>query len=212
MTTPLEALLHRLARRALLAEPAEGSGLRSGQGASPLIGPPTDWPSKDGIPLLPVLSVATEELPFVPDFLAEASSVSVFIVPNGYEHVAEDGSLVVWRDNRAGESGESGTFIPLRFREVVDYPCQAALRQALAERPQLLDTLDELDDELDESFPCHDGIKLGGYPSLIQETAFLKSLDPDFQIQLDSTEFHSFGDSGMGYVYSGLSAIIWEST
>ena len=62
-----------------------------------------------------------------------------------------------------------------------------------------------------EGFKCHAGIKLGGYPHLIQETAFLQSLEPDFQIQIDITELYSYGDSGVGYFHDDLSAVIWET-
>jgi hypothetical protein len=63
-----------------------------------------------------------------------------------------------------------------------------------------------------ERFPCHSGIKLGGYPLLIQSIeAFLASRDPDFQMQIDGSDCYMYGDTGIGYIPSKLSAIVWET-
>jgi hypothetical protein len=55
------------------------------------------------------------------------------------------------------------------------------------------------------------GIKLGGYPLLIQSTAFLMTLDPDFQLQVDATSLYTSADSGIGYICDNLTSAIWET-
>ncbi len=176
------------------------------------------WPVKKGAPLFPVLSIHVAELPHVPDFLEGAEYWSLFIEPHQFEQATDDGSLVVRRyphisglEPLRPSTDTMPARLALRFRQVVDFPSSCALEQALRSNPALLSTYREQSDDLEDLFPCHDGIKLGGYPLLVHGTTFLQSLHPDFQIQLDTTELYSYADSGVGYVYGGLTAAIWES-
>jgi hypothetical protein len=214
MQPELERLLVSLGRPALVAE-AGGVGGLCQQGGLPL-GLPTDrWPTQLGVPLLPILSLSTSELPFVPSFLADQAYWCFFIKPGSFEQGVASGSLVVRSylsldglvPLPAGAPLRRAT-LGLRFSAVTDYPSSYAVSASLADRPALLAAYGSAESI---RFPCHAGIKLGGYPHLIQPTAFLASFDPDFQVQLDSTEFYEYADSGVGYVYGGLSATIWES-
>jgi hypothetical protein len=168
------------------------------------------WPALNGEPLFPILTIATRELPFVPVFLSGNEYWAVFIQRDQYEQSVNDGSLVVRRYPRISELvplpqpiGAPSKSLGLSFSTVTDYPSRIALRTIIG---------DDVDHEdLDELYPCHAGIKLGGWPLLVQGTAFLATAEPDFQIQLDVTELYMYADTGIGYVYGRLEAIIWES-
>ena len=167
--------------------------------------------------MFPMLCVSTAELPFVPSFLSGAAYWAFFIRPDEFEQTVDDGSLVVRRYERiAGlqplspPDASRRHSIELRFSETQDYPGGFALVEALRGPPELLTDYEGHADSLARRFPCHSGIKLGGYPHMIQGTAFLESLDPDYQAQVDSTELYSYADSGIGYLYDDLRAVIWE--
>jgi hypothetical protein len=200
-----------LGREALLAnDGAPESAVLSSQGGVPLGLPGETWPALNGEPLFPILTIATRELPVIPAFLSGNEYWSFFIQRDQYEQSVSRGSLVVRRYARLSE------LIPLpqpieapierlglSFSIVTDYPSRIALGRILGD--------DDDHEDLDEQYPCHAGIKLGGWPLLVQGIAFLATAEPDFQIQLDVTDLYMYADSGIGHVYGGLDAIIWES-
>jgi len=216
-------------RRALVAKecnPADAAVIRCRQG-SPLGQPHEGWPHRGDVPLFPILGLHTPELPFVPPFLEGYSYWTFFFELDRFEQGIEDGSLVVRRyrdiaglevlaapssrELLAADESFDPTVRPLRFHEVRDYPSWSALNRCLADRPDLLQQYRARAQELDERYPCHSGIKLGGHPHLIQETAFLMSLDSDFQMQWDGNDYYMYADSGIGYVYRNLTAVLWET-
>jgi hypothetical protein len=174
-------------------------------------------PRLNGALLFPLLSVHVPELAFVPTFLAGFEYWTFFIKADAWEQTVEDGSLVVRRYPRAkgleplGELSDEDTWPvwDLTFTEVRDHPSRLTLDSVIAERGERA-TEEEIRSVLRE-YRCHGGVKLGGYPLLVQETAFLKTLDPDFQLQFDSCPAYEYADSGIGYVYSDLRAMNWES-
>lgn len=219
MSSSIDDVLARLGRPALVADEIKNpvTDILCRQGP-PLGGLSEAWPQKDGKDLLPLLSLCVRELPFAPAFLQGFDYWTFFIEPETWEQIDRDGSLVVRRYKSViglrqlvAPPSIKPKPLHLRFRKVVDYPDQDALHETWAEQPALLRWLDSRAGELRERFPCHYGIKIGGYPQLIQPTAFLKTLDPDFQIQIDCSEYYHYGDSGIGYVCSGLSYACWET-
>jgi hypothetical protein len=203
--------LASLGREALLASNvAPESTALSAQGGVPLGLPGETWPALDGEPLFPILTIASNELPVIPPFLAGNEYWALFILREQYEHDVRDGSLVVRRYPELSQLvplrppvGVSSNRLGLSFSVVMDYPCRRALEKLLG---------DDFDrEDLDTRYPCHAGIKLGGWPLTIQGIAFLMTTDPDFQIQLDCTDLYMYADSGIGYVYAGLEAVVWES-
>ena len=206
--------LAELGRQALVADSASAeANTLSGQGGVPLGRPGETWPTLNGEPLFPVLTVHTHELPVVPDFLAGGAYWVFFIERDAFEQTVSDGSLVVRQYPEVSELvplpqpvDSSAARLGFSFRAITDYPSSTALAEILGEELGGASI-----EELDEEFPCHDGIKLGGWPLLIQHTAFLATDQPDFQIQLDGTELYDYADSGIGYIYGGLQYVIWES-
>lgn len=217
MDSDIESFLTKHALRALVAQECAGENLLCRQGP-PLGAAAETWPEGDGVPFVPILSILVAELPYRPPFLEGAAYWSLFIKRHCSETWVGDHTLVVrkyadiapLRLLRVPPEIKSPP-LPLRFREVIDYPCDEALLEILSDQPSLLRAYESRDDELRERFPCHDGIKLGGYPLLIQPTGFLKCLDPDFAIQIDISSYFHYQDSGIGYFQKDLSYACWET-
>ena len=214
----IEQYFKSLSRRALVASELENgdASVLSGQGGHPLCHSGETWPEHEGSPLLTILTVDTRELPFIPNFLKGTEYISLFILQDEWSHTTEDSSLVVrWYSELPESTLEGGPEteprLALTFREVVDYPHPDVIDILLADQPELEQEYDQRRDELAEAYPCHTGLKLGGYPYLVQDTAFLQEEDPDYEIQLDATSFYSFADGGIGYVDRDLESIHWET-
>jgi hypothetical protein len=219
MIPNIDDLLKQTGRPALVGEEvADPSGNVLCRQGPPLAAADESWPLKDDVPLLPILSIHTRELPFVPAFLQGFDYWTFFVDLETCEQIIKDGSLVVRRYKRAlglrplpPPPSIKPQPIGLRFRKVIDYPCDEALYDVWSDRPELLQAHEARAAELRDRFPCHSGIKIGGYPLLIQPTAFLKTLDPNFQIQIDISNSFHYGDSGIGYLCMGLSYAVWET-
>lgn len=219
MNDQLAEIVRSSARRALVArERDDEAGRLCSHGAVPLGRVDEDWPTKGDRPLFPILTIGIVELPFVPEFLAGAAYWAFFIEPDEYSHATDDGSLVVRRYKSVDglqpltEPADVAHDGPeLVFEEVVDYPCRSALRAHIAEDAAVSASLDpESVREIPEEFRCHGGIKLAGYPALVQETVFLQTLDPDHAIQLDATDVYMYADTGIGYLPRNLDYAHWE--
>ena len=229
MTGDIEAFLIETGRPALVAKTyklEDAAAIRCRQGR-PLAAPHEVWPHISDTPLYPILALYTPELPFVPAFLDAYSYWTFFIELECTYLGIDNGSFVVRRYRElAGlepltfpssfgtefdDTGFYDTELALRFHEVRDYPSTTALRFCLADRPDLLQQYEARIQELGKRYPCHWGIKLGGYPNLIQETSFLMSLDSDFQMQLGGSDYYMYADCGIGYVYDNLAHVIWET-
>ena len=220
MAADINAFLAKTGRPALVAQQCDSN---ESENVLCCQGPPIgfadeEWPATDGLPFVPVLSIHNVELPFTPWFLEGSAFWSLFIAQDRYEHVVRDGSLVVRKytsiaglGQKRAPRGIKSKVLPLRFLEVRDYPSQTALHEILLDTPKLLSDYEARADELGKRFPCHHGIKLGGYPYLIQETAFLKRLNPNFAVQIDSSSYFHYGDSGIGYFNEDLSYACWET-
>ena len=234
MTLAVRKELTKLGRQALVATKArKGAPTLCGQGGSPLGRSEESWPVANGEPLFPILTIHTPELPHVPEFLAAAAYWSFFIQRDLVEQSTDKGTFVVrsyadkdgliplkpplsrtaprarsarvlTRTTKPSRRPEPLGRLDFSFRRVTDYPSSAAIRKIWK-----VDDDEALD--LSKEFPCHSGTKLGGFPHLIQQTAFLMTKTPDFQMQFDITDLYRYADSGIGYVYRGLKSIIWES-
>lgn len=223
MTFDTEKMIMSWMKPALVADErppdhSDGQGLICRQGGSPLGLVGEKWPEKDGEPLFPILTIATKELPFVPEFLSAYEYWAIFIQLDEFNQIIKDGSLVVRKYSTieglepiTSAHKNDSKYIELRFKEVQDYPSYSAVYRALEGDNELKNRFNpDWPDKLEE-YECHSGIKIGGYPLLIQRTGFLENLNPDFQIQIDSTDLYSYCDSGIGYIYSNMSAAIWET-
>jgi hypothetical protein len=213
----LENELREMGRKALLAEAmaAMEAGCLCQQGGGFLASPGEAWPAHDGVRLVPILAVHTPELPHVPAFLDGYRYWTFFIEPDLFEQDVEGGTLVVRRYRDANDltplaDGQVWPPYRLRFREVVDYPSRLALKESLAADPAVAAEFARNVNEVADRFPCHSGLKLGGYPCMIQGTHFLKTVEPDSQLQIDVCDTYQYADSGIGFVYANLQAVIWE--
>jgi len=227
VTADIEAFLIQTWRRALVGskcDPADAAVIRCRQG-SPLGQPHEGWPHRGDVPLFPISASTPRSFRlYLPSWKA-TPNWTFFFELDRYEQGIQDGSLIVRRypdvaglerlaapsslELLAAASSFDPTVRPLRFHEVRDYPSPLALKSSLA--TDLLQQYRARATELDERYPCHTGIKLGGYPYLIQKTGFLRSLDPDFQMQWDGNDYYMYADCGIGYVYGNLAWVIWET-
>ena len=229
----VEDYFQSLARRALVArEIADDPSVLSGQGGTPRCDVDELTPEHEGQKLFPILTIYTAELPRVPDFLNSQVYYSFHIHLDSYGQGVEDGSLVVrsysslpkapegrsglrkllgWILPEASAASEGPPRVGFSFQEVLDYPSDQALHEILADRTDLLAEFEANDEVLLEKYPCHSGVKIGGYPLLIQPTGFLMGLNPNFQIQVDGTSLYSYADSGIGYLCDELASMHWET-
>ena len=53
----------------------------------------------------------------------------------------------------------------------------------------------------EKKYPNFSGIKVGGWPRLIQETYFLMEGDADYVLQIDQTDVYCYCDCGIGYLF-----------
>jgi hypothetical protein len=223
MTNNTEKIFMSWMKRALVAEErppgsSDSLGALCRQGGIPLGMPGEQWPKKDGEPLFPILTIAAKELPFIPDFLSGYEYWAIFLQLDEFNQSTKDGSLVVRKYSTLEglepilfPDQKTNEYIELYFKEVEDYPSYSAVDCTLNRDNELKNRLSLDWGDILDKYECHSGIKLGGYPLLIQGTAFLENLNPDFQIQIDSTKVYSYCDSGIGYIYGKLSAAIWET-
>ncbi|MCU4156585.1 DUF1963 domain-containing protein [Carboxylicivirga sp. A043] len=162
------------------------------------------WPLFNSKPLIPILSILTSELPFRTPHFDNIELINVFAYEEGAPIDEKEGSVVIrtYTDLKELKPLEMPDELmkpcfKLNWRKVVDYPngYQLELNLDEGEYRKYLDNNSYLMDE----FPNHHGIKIGGWPYLVQETYFLQMDEPDFAFQFDSNEVFMFCDSGLGY-------------
>ena len=169
------------------------------------------WPMTDGLPMHALCQINLTELPFRPPRLEDIDFITVFIGPKTLPDEEPNGTFWCLRAYRSlAELGklaqvDSGSYIkPFPMRpEAVD-----------EDFPVWDDVEVELDEDVDEDYYEHfrnvGGVKLGGWPSLIQNSVFCASSSvdpaaPQYVFQIDSVEKCNWiwGDSGVGYFARG---------
>lgn len=151
------------------------------------------------------------EMPFRPPRLDDVEMIAVFIStgepprnsPNGQDWCLRDyremSSLIPLPQQTTDSSIKS---FPMRPRvEEEDVPCWDDVSSEVPE---------EMAEEFFDLFENVPGLKLGGWPTLIQSEIFWAPgnghpADPEYVFQVDSTEkgYWSWGDGGVGYFGRG---------
>ena len=166
-----------------------------------------EWPFFDSKPLVPVLSILTQELPYVPTNFDNLALINIYAWED-YAPIGEDDGSVVIKTYKSIDG-----LVPLRKPESINKPCfriKWEKKNDFQDTSQLEESLTESEfqeyktriDELNKKFPNNYGIKIGGWPTLVQETYFLKFDEPEFVFQVDCNEVFMFCDSGIGYVFN----------
>lgn len=171
-----------------------------------------EWPSSNGRPMLPLCQLNLTLLPFRPPGLDDLAAIAVFIDSEVLPDGTPNGSGWLLRAYRNLDSlvqlddigGWPIKRLPLFARLVDDYPC-------LEDVPTPL--LQDLADSYYDSFENASGLKLGGWPSLIQsEVEWAPSNQhpaaPEYVFQIDSSEKAgwAWGDGGVGYFGRGTAS------
>lgn len=214
----IDEIRERLGRRAIVLE-LDDSGPPEHPGASWFgrvnLGEPGErWPRSNGRPMLPLCQINLWDMPFRPPRLDDVAFLTVFVdatdlpldTPNG-----EGWCLRAYRD--------AGSLVPLEApggSRLVPFP----LRPRVIERdfPKHEDVPVELlpepvDKRYYDLFETAEGLKLGGWPTLIQAEIFWAPwnqhpADPEYVFQIDSTDKGNWwwGDQGVGYFGRGTAA------
>ncbi len=174
------------------------------------------WPDSAGQPMHALCQLNLAELPFRPPHLDDLAMITVFIGPSQLPVDQPNG------DNCGVYENISGYFYapallsspPGRTRPIkTPFPCVHALWRLTF--PSLDDVSEmgiDVGDEEEYGERCHtaDGLKLGGWPSLIQSTIYWPSKDedrisPQYVFQIDTCEkaHWQWGDAGVGYFGRG---------
>lgn len=184
------------------------------------------WPMHDGVPMHALCQINLTELPFRPAHLDDLAMIAVFIGPT---------QLPV--DEPNGQNWCLRAYKDLDTLCTLAQPNVRSPIKSFPMKPRLvdkdfacLDDVSELgididdEDEYKERCPNIDGLKLGGWPSLIQSTIYWTGqtndlINPEYVFQIDSCEkaLWQWGDGGVGYFGRGTSeghkdawALTWQ--
>jgi hypothetical protein len=173
------------------------------------------WPIFDSKPMIPILSILISELPFKIAQFNNIELITIFVDEEGAPIDEEEGSLVIrtYSDTEGLVPLEkpadlNKTCFRLEWDKALDFPNEYQLEQSLSSNEYEL-YLDP-NSKLMDKYPNHSGIKIGGWPYLIQDVYFLKFDFPEYVFQFDSNEVFSFCDSGMG-TFMNSKKIGWYS-
>lgn len=178
------------------------------------------WPANENGPMLPLLQVRTDELPYLPSQLKDIALFTVFIdrkeLPVG---AAKNGNHWVIRTYKTIDA--LVLLSPPKDSRLRPFPIGWSLAEN--EGPQWddawglhdLSAFNELDDSIDlfyDRYHQHSHTKIGGWPSYIQSDIY----DPDrfvFQIGSEEKPKWMWGDNGNGYFYfdeDGEWLLLWD--
>jgi hypothetical protein len=174
------------------------------------------WPTNEGRPMMPLIQIRVDELPYIPPPLSSVALVTVFIGPDELPASQRTADGWTWPSNGEGWSLRTyenlDDLVPIEPPDV-DFPIKPfPIRWHLAEgegpdwddATQLIDASRFLDAQGDDDSLFHDRYhnseqtKVGGWPALIQSDLDTKG-DFVFQIGTETKANWSWGDRGIGY-------------
>jgi len=173
--------------------------------------PGEQWPVVNGVPMAPIAQLSLREATYVPPALADVALVTVFFGPDVFSRDSENGDGWVVRaysaldELRAIEvpsgaveqlddiryGGKPIRPIPIRYRDLaVDYPDWPDVPPDLA-------VPEAIGDAWYDHFIAHEGSKLGGWPSLVQDQIYWAPWNqhpasPEYAFQLGSVPKANF--------------------
>lgn len=177
-----------------------------------LVGKKDDtWPLSNGQPMLPICQLNLAAIPNRPDNLKDIAFIAVFVDANQLPNDTPNG--VGWELRTYSSLDE---LHPLEQKQVESHikPFQLLAETFERDFPKWEDCPVEIPDEFDDDyydlFPNQDGIKLGGWPTLVQSEIFWAPFnqhpaEPEFAFQIDSVEKANWqwGDNGVAYFGRG---------
>ena len=173
--------------------------------------PEEDWPVSCGRPMIPLLQLNLQGLPEKPDILKNVALLTLFIdqenlpmdTPNGENWLLRTynsmNNLKAIEAPDVNSRVKSLALLPEIISE--DYPCYEDWPMDIP-----LEWMSSLNDE----FPNKEGIKVGGWPTLIQSEIYWHphnpcKTKPEYVLQIDSIEEANWywGDYGIAYIGKG---------
>lgn len=158
------------------------------------------WPEYNGNLLTPLCQLNISSLPYKPDELKEIVFMTVFIDENGLNKSTNKTVIV-----RTYKSLEDLVELEQPNYNSSIKPFQLEPYLEKNDCPTWDDCPMKIPEEFEENYEIHfenkAGIKIGGWPSLIQGEIFLESNDAEYIFQIDSIEKANWqwGDGGVGY-------------
>lgn len=169
------------------------------------------WPQSNGIPMMPICQINLTDLPNRPASLQDIAFLTLFFDPEEIPIDTPNGDGWLLRTYSSLEElvphTPPDTHFPLKPFQMKaepakdDYPCH---------EDREVEIPDEWEDEFMDQYPNLEGIKLGGWPTLIQSEIFwapgnAHPADPEYVFQVDSVDkAHLFwGDGGVAYFGRG---------
>ena len=172
-----------------------------------------DWPMTGGSPMHALCQINLTQLTFRPPHLSDVDFIAVFVGPNQLPVDDPNGtnwclrtysSLADLKPLRLVETGTSIKPFPMRPQVVEE------------DYPKWEDVKVKLDGDFARNYYDHfdnvRGLKLGGWPTLIQSEIFwapwnTHPASPQYVFQIDTTEKGNWmwGDNGVGYFGRGTS-------
>lgn len=180
------------------------------------------WPASAAVPLIPVIQLCIDDLPYIPEELKDIKYLCVFIHPDDPASFEErnDGLIIrCYKDNnitlitKPDFIGQHIESYILTFEEFNDYPCDYGY-------PSPLDYLSYLDKQKyystdkigyewlndfsheSSNFARPDNCKIQGWPNWIQWPESPE--DSTFIMQIISEGLWEYGDSSILYIYRNI--------
>jgi hypothetical protein len=170
-----------------------------------------EWPTTDGDPMHALCQINLTEMPFRPPRLDDLEFITVFVGPRELPLDAANGSHWCLR-----AYSSLSLLVPLAPKQTGTRLKPFAMRPRIIEEdyPMWDDVRVELDQDVADNYYDHfanaPGLKLGGWPTLIQSEIYWAPWNehpasPEYVFQIDSTEKGNWmwGDSGVGYFGRG---------
>jgi hypothetical protein len=216
MKTELINILSSLERKAIQAIASKNAyASYSLQGDGILCEKNEPWPQKGQKDLFPLLSIYTNELPFIPDFLADYEYYTIFFETNNELNIDKQ-SLIVKKYKNFNNlvpliNNTSYGTVYFEFEVIPDYPDLVTLEHIIIEHyPELLIDFQQNVSEITARFPCHEGIKLGGYPVMATNIASLQENDPTLQIHVDTTNINTFSNLDINVMHDNMHSTVYN--
>ncbi len=176
-----------------------------------LAAPEEDWPSSNGKPMHALCQLNIDEMPFRPPGLEDIALITIFIGPDEMPNNSPNGKNWCLRAYQKIES-----LVPLNEVDTGSHIRALPMRAHIVEEdyPMWEDVNIELPNQLADDYYNYFenvyGLKLGGWPSLVQSEIYWAPWNkhpaaPRYVFQIDSTEKGNWmwGDSGVGYFGRG---------
>lgn len=178
-----------------------------------------EWPSINGEFMSPLCQLNLSDLPYKPDFLKDIKFITVFIHENKIFDEDNSESYLIRTYNDINELiplkqvSHPSTIKPFQLEPYLEKNDCPSWENCPISIPE------EFEDEYETLFKNEQGIKIGGWPTLIQGEIFWtpfnkNSEDINFAFQISSIEKANWnwGDGGVGYFGINTKTNTWVFT